>query len=292
MGWEGDRHEQVIVYANAAQRVSAEPSAARLTAVKADQGINLLQSLRAEAADSLILWDRGRDARESWRQRVISVLARSLGADSHLTRAMHEVSFTTHMVTAGPGDPEHQVAWRMGAETARGLIDAAIFELQTQELGAEEPDIDPAIWSKVESLVANEQWDLVPPIAVIAVESAIREWAGSPLDAQGRPLTIKGLLASVLGDASPLKLGKTAAESEGWRSLGVGFAQAVSNVDRHELQRRPDARRYARGVLGVASLIVGELRYQHPDLTDPGRGGAEDAAASGVGTEPPLRGPG
>jgi len=49
-------------------------------------------------------------------------------------------------------------------------------------------------------------------------------------------------------------------------SLGIGFAQAVGKVDRHRLQNRDYAKRYAIGVLGTDSLLT-QLRHQHPDIT-------------------------
>ena len=47
--------------------------------------------------------------------------------------------------------------------------------------------------------------------------------------------------------------------------LGMGFAQALSNVDRHHIQDRDDARRYAIGVLGLGSLLLTQLRHEHAD---------------------------
>ena len=64
-----------------------------------------------------------------------------------------------------------------------------------------------------------------------------------------------------------LRLGSRSGEWEGWRSLGIGCAQAVGNVDRHRIQDRMDAKRYAIGVLGTGSLILTQLRFQHPDTT-------------------------
>lgn len=59
--------------------------------------------------------------------------------------------------------------------------------------------------------------------------------------------------------------GKEPSEWEGWRALGMGFVQALGNVDRHNIQKRDDAKRYAFGVLGIGSLILTQLRYQHGD---------------------------
>ena len=47
----------------------------------------------------------------------------------------------------------------------------------------------------------------------------------------------------------------------------MGFAQAIGNVDRHRIQSRSDAKKYAIGVLGLGSLLLTQLRYEHPALT-------------------------
>jgi len=46
----------------------------------------------------------------------------------------------------------------------------------------------------------------------------------------------------------------------------LGLAQAVGNVDRHRLQNRADAKRYAIGVLGVGSLLLTQLRFEHDEI--------------------------
>jgi hypothetical protein len=48
----------------------------------------------------------------------------------------------------------------------------------------------------------------------------------------------------------------------------MGFAQAMGNVDRHRIQQRQDARRYAIGVFGLGSLLLTQLRYEHSDLIE------------------------
>ena len=48
-----------------------------------------------------------------------------------------------------------------------------------------------------------------------------------------------------------------------WLALGIGFTAALGNADRHRIQQRDDARRYAVGVLGVGSLLLTQLRYEH-----------------------------
>jgi hypothetical protein len=39
----------------------------------------------------------------------------------------------------------------------------------------------------------------------------------------------------------------------------------VGNVDRHRIQRRPDQRPYVMGVLGLGSLLLTQVRREHPD---------------------------
>jgi hypothetical protein len=59
---------------------------------------------------------------------------------------------------------------------------------------------------------------------------------------------------------------------DGWRFLAVGFASALGNVDRHNIQDRADLKQYAFGVLGLASLLLVQVRFTHPDAI--GAGGA------------------
>ena len=54
----------------------------------------------------------------------------------------------------------------------------------------------------------------------------------------------------------------------------MGFAQALGNVDRHRIQSRDDAQRYAIGVLGLGSLLLTQLRHEHGDLIEEQQTGA------------------
>jgi hypothetical protein len=97
----------------------------------------------------------------------------------------------------------------------------------------------------------------------IFVENHIRTWANSPKDRNGNELVGKNLYLKVFDDSSDYRLGAQAGEREGWRYLGMGFAQALSNVDRHRIQNRDDAKRYALGVLGLGSLLLTQMRFEH-----------------------------
>ena len=78
----------------------------------------------------------------------------------------------------------------------------------------------------------------------------------------------KNMYAHALSNAGELRLGAQSNEWEGWRNLGMGFAQATSNVDRHHVQIRPDLKRYAVGVLGLASLLLTQMRHAHAELIE------------------------
>jgi len=47
--------------------------------------------------------------------------------------------------------------------------------------------------------------------------------------------------------------------------LGIGFVQAIRNVDPRRIQSRNDAHRYAIGVLGLGSLLLTQFRHVYPD---------------------------
>lgn len=119
------------------------------------------------------------------------------------------------------------------------------------------PEVDPELWEHVEDLIHAEDWGKVASQTAIFVEHRVRTWTGN------EELIGKALWARVLADDSEYKLGQRRGESEGWRFLGMGFAQALSNVDRHRIQKRDDAEKYAAGVLHLGSLLLTQLRYEH-----------------------------
>ncbi|WP_328614569.1 TIGR02391 family protein [Amycolatopsis sp. NBC_00355] len=162
-------------------------------------------------------------------------------------------------------------AFRSGVQDACGIIDAAIFELQdagTSDDAVDETTFDPELWSHVQNHIRNEDWQAVASQTAIFIEDRVRQWCGDPKGRGGETLVGKGLYAKVFANDGQYRLGKEPGEWEGWRALSTGFAQALSNVDRHNIQKRDDAKRYAFGVLGLGSLILTQLRYQHGDDID------------------------
>ncbi|SCL56492.1 Protein of unknown function (Hypoth_ymh) [Micromonospora chersina] len=137
-------------------------------------------------------------------------------------------------------------------------------------MGGDEPmdehAYDPELWAHVKTEVEDGEWGKVASQTAIFVENHVRTWAGNPQDRNGNNLVGKNLYLEVFGETSDYRLGRQASEREGWRYLGMGFAQALSNVDRHRIQTRDDAKRYALGVLGLGSLLLTQLRYEHGDI--------------------------
>lgn len=224
-----------------------------------------LKALKAEAEDRGIQLQQSGDF-SSWKGRVNSVLTRALGADHHLTKAFDDVRYSLGMFTDRTPDYRFDQAFVRGLKSACGIIEAAIFDLElggTSDEAADESAFDPDLWEHVKAHVQNEDWQTVASQAAIFVEDRVRKWCGSPTGKDGRSLVGKGLYAAVFADNGEYRLGSERGEWEGWRMLGMGFAQALGNVDRHNIQRRPDAKRYAFGVLGLGSLILTQLRHQY-----------------------------
>ena len=194
----------------------------------------------------------------SWDERTRSVLARSLGASHHITERFGSLSWIDRVVG---GDSMDRRAFIDAAVKAKGLIDAAIFELEelsAPDAGGSDAAYDPELWEHVQPHVLAEEWGKVASQTAIFTEDRIRKWAGRPVTEIG-----EALMTAVLGDKGDYRLGRTSGEQQGWHRLGMGISMALRNVDVHRIQERPDNKRYAMGVLGVSSLLLTQLRYEH-----------------------------
>jgi hypothetical protein len=170
-------------------------------------------------------------------------------------------SYSLSMFSSSTPDSALAGAFAAGVQRACGCIEAATFELGLLS-GDDEPVDDRAfdadLWAHVKNLVDGEDWGKVASQTVILVEDTLRTWAGLDGNDYG-----KSLYAKALADNAELRLGQRGGEWEGWRMMGIGFAQAIGNVDRHRIQSRPDAKKYAIGVLGLGSLLLTQLRFEH-----------------------------
>lgn len=228
--------------------------------------IEELARLKAEA-EARGLFHRV-DGLDSWRPRVRMIFVRSLGEDNDLVVKFDKIAYSPMVAYAGMPDSVYADARKGGMARAVGLIDAALYELRL--IGGDEPvdehAFDPELWAHVKTEVEDGEWGKVASQTAIFVENHIRTWAGEPKDRSGNNLVGKQLYLEVFGDSSVYRLGRQAGEFEGWRFLGMGFTQALSNVDRHRIQKRDDSKRYALGVLGLGSLLLTQMRYQHDDI--------------------------
>lgn len=214
---------------------------------------------------------QGGESFTAWKGKVRGLLASSLGDQDHLIERFDKVSYSPGVWSTSTPDYYFEQARHGGIRTACGVIDAAVYQLELLS-GDDEPvherSFDPELWAFVKGLVEAEDWAKVAPQTAIFVENHVRTWAGDPKDKNGESLVGKALFLAVLADDSDWRLGARTGEREGWRSLGMGFAQALSNVDRHRIQHREDARRYAVGVLALGSLLLTQLRWEHSELIE------------------------
>ena len=201
----------------------------------------------------------------AWRTKSQMVLRDAFGSDSVQVREFAAASRPTRRNDGGPRYQRLDAVRRGNA-----VLKVSLDLLRTNTATAEPMDkttIDVELWAHVERLVADEDWEKIPAAVAIFLEDKIRTWAGDPTGRDGGALTARPLYGKALADGGPLVLGSQTSEHEGWRALGTGMALAIGNVDRHRIQRRADLRRYAMGVLGLGSLLLTQLRYQHPTQT-------------------------
>lgn len=206
----------------------------------------------------------------AWRFRVDSVFRRALGEDHHLLDHLRKIGRRPTNADARPGD--HEVLLELDLEFARSILWVAVSELEDalEYLQSIDSDsVDPDLWAHVEGFVLAGNWQAVASQTAIFVEDRLRRWCGRPTGSNGQSLVGKALYGRVFADDGDFRLGKEPGEWEGWRAFSTGFAQALGNVDRHNIQDRDDARRYAYGVLGAGSLILTQLRHQHGEHLNP-----------------------
>lgn len=238
-----------------------------------EKAIAELSALKEQANDPAVR--RIGPEHERWRSSVLAVMQHSLPPQSGTASQFSAVRYNVGVWFGGAGEAEADRRYFAGQVShAVGFIDAAIYELGllAEEQSPEASAFDHELWAHVRHSVEEERWEQVASQAAIFVEDKIRRWTNRPTDASGRALVGKDLMGRAFSDGGPLALGAQANEMEGWRFLAVGFASALGNVDRHNIQDRADLKQYAFGVLGLASLLLVQVRFTHPDAI--GAGGA------------------
>ncbi|WP_341728091.1 TIGR02391 family protein [Brooklawnia sp.] len=210
--------------------------------------------------------------RKAWSAIAMSVLERTLGPT-----AQHHPEVQEHHVLAPRRPPINQRAARRLSASGRVLQERHGNCRGDPRGCGVRPRTRPVTRAGVEQTSTRDsgttsstrsrrkRWGQVASAAAIYVEDKVRRWAGSPTGKDGNKLVGKDLFLKALDANGPLPLGSQANETDGWRMLGSGMIAALGNVDRHNIQTRDDLRRYAMGVVGLASLLLTQIRYQHPE---------------------------
>jgi hypothetical protein len=237
--------------------------------LKPEFAIAEFEKLKIEAESPAVTG--GGQAFTAWKAQGKGLLIAAFSPRHHLVGSFDDIQYGLSIVHSGTPDSAWDEARRGGLRRACGYLDAAIYELRLGIADELEPldnrAYDPELWKYVKGLVEDEDWGKVASQTAIFVENHVREWAGNPTDPKkGEPLYGNVLWQTILADDSEFRLGQRSAEWQGWRSLGIGFSLAVRNVDVHRIQKRDDAKRYAIGVLGLGSLLLTQLRYEHSEI--------------------------
>lgn len=224
-----------------------------------DRAVRRLGQL-ADSADALgMTFDVGRQSTELTQMKfeAAAIVATYLGSDHYLAAKLGDLQVrpSTAMALSIRGDSV--------TDEFVGLVRAAINLLGvTYGRPAPKPPIcDPDLWGHVEELVRIEAWAKIPAEVVRYLEDWYRKRGGDPRH-KGAKLVGKSLFSRVLTD---YPLGGQESEQEGWRFLGMGLTQAIGNLHRHNIEKRSDAEQLAWGVIGLGSLLIGEMKIAYPD---------------------------
>ncbi|MCL5947619.1 MAG: TIGR02391 family protein [Actinobacteria bacterium] len=214
---------------------------------------------------------------DAWRYRVNQVISEVIGPNDALAikfnglRWESGVSATVRRSGGGRAD-----AWTLAdvnafapsKEKSEAILKSLRWHLdradsvsppETGTVVLDGTTIEPDLWDHVKGLVESGDWEKVPRESAVYVEDRLRVWAD--LKSAQRSVDV---FKTALGPTK-FALGSTDSEQQGWRQLATGFALALRNSGGHRLHDRDDLRRYAIGVLGTASLLLCQIRYQYGD---------------------------
>jgi hypothetical protein len=222
--------------------------------------LRTLTALRDEAArweDYEYIYKAG--LRDAWKIQASTALADILGEFHPLLGDIDKLwEYKVPINTLSERFLENK-NWRQ----ATGILNAAISSYNFMNTKVQDSSIGNAIDSdllaRINHVFQAEDWTAVASLAATFVEDRFRTWAGLDQSFFGVNLMTKVLHP----DTGVFPLGTVASEREGWHQFGRGFVGSCSNVDRHRIQSRDDLQRYAVGVLGAASLLLTQMRFQH-----------------------------
>ena len=192
----------------------------------------------------------------TWKHRMYAVIEEVCGASSSTAIKFSGIRWDPLGARLAPS----RASW--AKRQAGEVIDILRWELDQRAIDAApfgEATIDPPLWQHVRTVFEAQEWDKVALSSAVFIEDRLREWAHAQA-ARGSVDVFKTALAS-----DHFRLGSTQGEEDGWRQLGTGFALALRNPSGHRIDARVDPRRYALGVLGVASLLLTEIKGRYGD---------------------------
>jgi len=228
--------------------------------VKVEKKLDLLREQLAASGSAA-----SGDGFNGWRERTSAVVRMVMGQDHVLTERFELIRYSPVAYSLDNYEAAYASALRSGVHQAQAVIEAAIFEVQTAEVAEENiaESFDVELWSKIDHLVAGEKWDQVVSQSVIFFEHWVRTRTGLPNTTIG-----VDLMKEAFKPGGPLALasGEAPSEGQGWHLLASGLTMAVRNAAGHRIEDRPDARTYAMGVLGTISLLMTQVRLEHPTM--------------------------
>lgn len=166
-------------------------------------------------------------------------------------------------------NPWGNEAFLKAQQKALEIIETLRWELDRRPPAADpftDATVDPELWEHVKVLIDGRDWEKVAREAAVFVEDKLRSWASVPSSVTGSVDVFK---AAIGPGAFTLPKAGSPGEQQGWQQLARGFALALRNPAGHRINNRSDARRYALGVLGTASLLLTELRHEYGDPPKP-----------------------
>jgi len=209
--------------------------------------------------------DDSSQAFKTWRRKARIDLCHAFGDQDYHVSEFDRIHFTSR-VGFSMSDAERRQgdfnAFEAGRKDAVGLLEGALYRVVTTTVSVDMStagSIDPELAEHVANLLRDEDWVKLPTQTVVFVEDTVRRWAELPADVTGKDLWVKVLHHK----SGRYPLGETPGEREGWFQLGMGFSLAVRNASSHRIAERQDAKRYALGIVGTASLLLTQLKHDH-----------------------------
>jgi len=228
-----------------------------------------LEDLKAELTRFAVPYPPGF---ELWKNKLTTFIAEIVGPNHEMATRLANLSWQSRSlasrVTPGPGTmwgQDDMRAFNAAKLTATGIIDTLLWNLGRRQAASTpfaDATIDPELWAHVRGLVDGGDWEKVAREAAVFVEDKLRTWAAVPSSVTGSVNVFKAALGS---GGFELGKGGTPSEQQGWLQIATGFALAPRNLSGHRISNRTDLRRYALGVLGTASLLLTQVKYEYGD---------------------------